>query len=429
MVLCAVVLVLMGAVWIGKRKSLSPDMRKILGIIAFAALLGGAAGITENQSPVLLEGNQLERNKNGAGDYEEQLQLYIEDMGERLDYPVEIPEQSLTLEEEREILAAAKEELTQEFPGENSSVNCIRERVVIRDSYQDGKVAAEWSFDNYRVMDLKGNVVADDLSEEGELVKARVELYCGTSNSVEEFYFQVFPAVLDERERLLHQLEQMIEQEREVRGAQFLKLPEAVGEYRLEWKAKRDYTPEKILILGGVLAAFVPVLERSRRQEQQKKRNCLLEIEYPDMVSKMALLLSAGMTLQGAWKRIVFSYEEKRKNPQKGKMPVYEEMLLTCHEIENGVGEQRAYERFGERCGQAGYRRFGNILAQNLRKGNQGIVVLLEQEAENAFEERKRAAKRYGEEAGTRLLLPMMLMLGIVMVILLIPAILTFQIS
>lgn len=36
--------------------------------------------------------------------------------------------------------------------------------------------------------------------------------------------------------------------------------------------------------------------------------------------------------------------------------------------------------------------------------------------------------KRYGEEAGTKLLFPMMLMLGIVMVILLVPAVLAFQI-
>lgn len=36
--------------------------------------------------------------------------------------------------------------------------------------------------------------------------------------------------------------------------------------------------------------------------------------------------------------------------------------------------------------------------------------------------------KRYGEEAGTKLLFPMMLMLGIVMVILLVPAMLAFQI-
>ena len=92
------------------------------------------------------------------------------------------------------------------------------------------------------------------------------------------------------------------------------------------------------------------------------------------------------------------------------------------------MGEQKAYEHFGERCGGAMYRKFANILTQNLKKGSQGVVALLEQEAENAFEERKRAAKRYGEEAGTKLLFPMMIMLGIVMVILIIPAVFAFQI-
>ena len=45
-----------------------------------------------------------------------------------------------------------------------------------------------------------------------------------------------------------------------------------------------------------------------------------------------------------------------------------------------------------------------------------------------AFEERKRAAKKYGEEAGTKLLFPMMIMLAIVMMILIVPAMSAFQI-
>lgn len=151
-------------------------------------------------------------------------------------------------------------------------------------------------------------------------------------------------------------------------------------------------------------------------------------MEYPDMVSKLSILLSAGMTLQRAWKKIAISYEEKRKNNRGKPMPAYEEMLVVCRELESGRGEERAYERFGERCGQSNYRKLGNILAQNLRKGNRGIVVLLEKEAENSFEERKQAAKRYGEEATTKLLFPMMLMFGMILLILIVPAVTAFQI-
>jgi len=45
-----------------------------------------------------------------------------------------------------------------------------------------------------------------------------------------------------------------------------------------------------------------------------------------------------------------------------------------------------------------------------------------------AFEERKAQAKRLGEEAGTKLLLPMFLMLAVVLVIVIVPAFLTLQI-
>lgn len=428
MIFCAVVLILSGIVWIRCGKSLSAEKRRIIGVMAAAALLGGAEGIVSSQSPKLLEGNLLERNENGGGSYEEELTLYVEGYEEKLDYRLEVPEQILTKKEEEEYLAAAREEMEQEFPGENESVNCIRGGVVIRDSYQGGKVEAEWSFDDYKVMDFQGNVIAKELSGEGTLVKARVEMFCGTSSCEEEFYFQVFPVILDEKETFLQQLEKVIAKQSGERGEKFLRLPEAVGGQQLAWVEKKDHTPEKILLFGGILAAFIPLLERSRQQERQKKRDRLLEIEYPDMVSKVALLLSSGMTVQGAWRKIAFSYEEKRKDRASAEIPVYEEMLITCREMDSGVGEQRAYERFGERCGQAGYRKFGNILAQNLRKGSQGIVVLLEQEAENAFEERKSAAKKYGEEAGTKLLFPMMIMLGIVMLILIIPAVFAFQV-
>ena len=137
----------------------------------------------------------------------------------------------------------------------------------------------------------------------------------------------------------------------------------------------------------------------------------LLELEYPDLVSKLALLLGAGMTLQGAFRKIAGAYGQKRTQNKTAEMPAYEGDAGRLPTDGERCGEQRAYEHFGERCGVASYRKLAGILTQNLQKGTRGITVLLEQEAQNAFEERKHAAKRYGEEAGTKLLFPMMLML------------------
>lgn len=112
-----------------------------------------------------------------------------------------VPEQELTKQEEQAYLRAAEEELIKEFPGDNESVNCIRDAVVIREEYQEGHVEAEWSFDNYRLIESRTGRIVGEPDEEGELVNVQVTLTCGKSRCVQEFYICVYPRLLDEEER------------------------------------------------------------------------------------------------------------------------------------------------------------------------------------------------------------------------------------
>ena len=149
-------------------------------------------------------------------------------------------------------------------------------------------------------------------------------------------------------------------------------------------------------------------------------------IDYPQVIGKFTLFLEAGMTPRNAWFKMAEEYLDQEQ--EKGIRYAYEEMLRTMYEIQGGASEGDCYEKFGRRCGISQYRKFGALLSQNLRKGTKGIAQILKEEADNAFEERKNLAKKFGEEAGTKLLLPMFLMLGIVLVIIVVPAFLTIQI-
>ena len=62
-----------------------------------------------------------------------------------------------------------------------------------------------------------------------------------------------------------------------------------------------------------------------------------------------------------------------------------------------------------------------------MRTGTRGMRQLLEEEMALALEQRKDLAKRQGEEAGTKLLLPLFIMLGIVMVMIVVPAWMSIQ--
>ena len=101
-------------------------------------------------------------------------------------------------------------------------------------------------------------------------------------------------------------------------------------------------------------------------------------------------------------------------------------MIITNHEILDGESERLAYQKFGERVDLGEYQRLIRILLQNLQTGSRGLCKLLEQES--ALEERKALACKLGEEAGTKMLLPLMMMLGIVIAIIMIPAMLSFQV-
>lgn len=404
------------------------EKKKVYIVLIVAVIAALLVGMRERMSPAVSADNTLKRNANGEGSYEEELELSVKGIIDNYNYRVEVPERALTKQEELSCLQDAWSEIQREFPGENEGLHCIREKVEIHDTYEEGRVEAEWSFDNYKVMDFDGNVIAEKIPAEGELVCAAVELSCGDSAVCKAFCFQVFQRELTEEEKLLGFVqEKLLEQERES-GTDLLKLPEQMGDYKLVWKKRKTHLPAKIILLGVVTAGLLPFVEKNREREAEKKKSQELAMEYPEVVSKLSILLSAGMTLQRAWKKIALSYEQKREMNEVRQMPAYEEMLVVCRELESGRGEERAYERFGERCGQSDYRKLGHLLAQNLRKGNRGIVVLLEKEAENAFEERKQAAKRYGEEATTKLLFPMMLMFGMILLILIVPAVAAFRI-
>ena len=103
-------------------------------------------------------------------------------------------------------------------------------------------------------------------------------------------------------------------------------------------------------------------------------------------------------------------------------------MVYTMHEIQGGAPEGECYEKYGIRCGISGYRKFGTMLSQNLRKGSRGITELLSREAEEAFEDRKNLAKKLGEEAGTKMMIPMFIMLAVVFIIVIVPAFFSIQI-
>ena len=191
----------------------------------------------------------------------------------------------------------------------------------------------------------------------------------------------------------------------------------------LEWTSPADHTGTLIAAMSLFAAAVIAMKKTREEQEARKKREEQLLKDYPGLIMKFTLLVQAGMTVRKAFQKIGLDYRKKQREK---KLPAYEEILTTCYEMESGVSEMEAYRRFGERCGQMKYKTFSTLLIQNLQKGSRHLADMLETESLEAWEERKRKARVMGETASTKLLLPMILMLMVVMALIMIPAFLSF---
>lgn len=376
---------------------------------------------------------KVRRQKTGEGSRDEEFILNAGEVIKDYSYPVTVEEQKLTEEEARTVLLGAKEEIDCSFFGENENgeqetAGYVTQNVKPQTVYQDGLVEAEWFFSDYQIVDAEGIIQQEELPEAGVLIEAEAVLSCGSYEEEYRFGFRVYPKALDEKEQLLKQIDQAIRESQEKQGEEYLELPEEIAGQTLSWEQPKEHYAFK---LAGVMAAVIVlgnVAQREKKKENQKKREEQLKLDYPEMVSKLTVLLGAGMSVKQAWNKISAQYRVEKQNKKEQTRLVYEEMMKTSREMEDGVSERIAYQRFADRTGVLVYRRFVRLLLQNMSKGALGLYALLEQETQNAYLERKNLAKKRGEEAGTKMLFPMMLMLGIVMAIVLVPALISFQV-
>ena len=151
-------------------------------------------------------------------------------------------------------------------------------------------------------------------------------------------------------------------------------------------------------------------------------------MDYSDIVSGLCVYLGAGFPVRKAWEQLAKEYEMSLKLPGGRKRAGYEEIRISVGRMNQGMSELRAYGEFGKSCGLRSYRKLAGLMTQYVKNGSGSLRKNLEEEMENAFEERKAAARKIGEETGTKLLIPLFMMLLIVMVMVSVPAFLAFGI-
>ena len=372
----------------------------------------------------------IERNDYGGGSRTEELKVSILGEDKKIPIQVEIAERQYSSEEIQKLFGSMIQKMEGMILGENESLDRIEYDMNLLTKIPNEPVEVSWELDHYDVMNVRGELKPDSLEEEGTLVTLYAVLtYC--ENKEEQAAYQctanVFPRTLNKNEKAKIQIEEAVrKKEGESRTSKKLKLPDKIINKRTVYYRKMNSRGLVLVMMALLIGVLLYALEIQNKEKEKEQRKQQMILDYPEIVNKMTLFLGAGMTAKRAWRKVVEDYG--RQKEIWGERYAYEEMKRVCHEMERGVAESESYENFGRRCNIQAYLRFGALLSQNLRKGTRGMTQVLKAESIQAFEERKARAKRLGEEAGTKLLLPMFLMLAIVLVIVIVPAFLSVQI-
>ncbi len=387
----------------------------ILGIAALTAVGSVLAGSSA------INGGRLARKgaEEGTADYS--LSVASDD-GYEEDITVSVSGQRYTGSELENFFERAFAELEKETLGKNGSAENVTEDLHFPSSIADGLISVTWEDVDHSYIYSNGDLRKEEITEPVILLlTARLEYYGEVR--IHSFPVRLVPGTEEDALSFSKRLEEALKKEDlESSDTPWFRLPEVLDGSRLAWGERKKNKYLWILALGiGAAASVVPAI-RSEYGKKEKAREEEMLRDYPDIISKYVLLVTAGMTCRGAWEKICSDY---RNSGRKGRF-AYEEMIRSEHEMRFGVSEAGVYENFGRRCGVDAYRKFGMLLSNNLRRGSRDLTLLLKSEASEAMEKRREEAARSAQEASTRLLLPMFGMLCLVFAIIMVPAFSSF---
>ncbi|MBP3611350.1 MAG: type II secretion system F family protein [Lachnospiraceae bacterium] len=398
-------------VFMGLKKKLLP------GVLVSAVLLlsAAAAGRTAEEEP------GMKRPVPGATARKETVFLELEEEWKALDVVISAREY-----EEKQIekmFKEAEQYLYQVIAGQNESLQKVTRNLYFPETIPAYGNSIAWSTDAPWYVTADGTVRNEQLTV-AEKVNVTAEIRYGSECRYFTTEIMVYPKEYTPQEKLLQEISGNLQkQEEETRTSEYFLLPEMVLGYTLKQEERGGFGVGAFLVLTAVAvpvflyAGYFSDMDNRRKKRKEQAEGC-----YTQFVTKLSLLMAAGISVRQVFCRLAGEYGTRQGTEH----VLAQELTVVRQELENGYSETVVYENFGRRLGVLSYQRMASLLTRNVSRGIQGMQSLLLQEAKEVMAQERANIKVKGEQAGTKLLLPMMGLLVLVFAILLVPAFRSF---
>ena len=314
---------------------------------------------------------QLKREKYGGGDREYSLVMEKDgrDCEVNLTVNPKIPDEAGL----NKMFEDTYVNILTKIMGGNNSLSEVTENLDFTYNTESG-ITIQYFLDDYSVINGFGEVNNKSL-QSPEKVDISVELRYEDKYKTYKIPVVVLPKQITEEEQINTELSNRINSEDT--NSDYVKLPEEIDGKKVIFYEKKKKILPYFFAMFLIIAFLIYYYKIYNPKITKEKREKLLIADYSEIVSKLSLLMGAGMSTYNALIKITEDYKKTGKTK-----PAYELLSECLNRISSGITETDAYMEFGKRCNVMCYIKLGNLLAQNISKGTDNIFQLLKEETE-----------------------------------------------
>lgn len=373
-----------------------------------------------------------------TGGEEREYTFRIDGEEEQSEFAISVEAKRLKPKEAQARMDKAFEYYGEHLKGDNDSLSKITTDIDVSLPYEEYPFDVEIRPQDYSLVDEDGDVrnenkelLAAGYSENeigaGIPTTIKIILWYGDISREKEYELIIFPREKSPWEMEVESVVSLFERkEKESVYDEGFELPAVYNGMDIHFLSKGGVSPAAVLVMGIVIAGLLLLREWEDKKRAEDLRQQELLMAYPWFINELVLLLGAGMQIKNIFSMLIRDYERRAGDEGDYRRSLIEELKSAVKSFDIGMSEGRIYYELGKRIKLSCYIKVMTLLEQNVTKGSKGLVELLETEERSAMFERMNLAKRRGEEAGTKLLGPMIILLLIIMLMIMIPAFMSF---
>ncbi|MDR0886058.1 MAG: hypothetical protein LBN22_06845 [Clostridiales Family XIII bacterium] len=339
-----------------------------------------------------------------------------------------VGEQIPDTSEEHALIAETKKRLVKMILGNNQSLSQIKDNLMLPNRDPQTGVELNWMTSDADAISADGNVNFINGQEDTD-VNLDVMLSIGSSTDTVSYKATLRKpsASYDITSAIEKSVDSVVDciasgaLSKGKNGTTTLPTETADG-LSLKWKQVKPTAPIlEVSVMCFILVAIFFSRHKKICNEAARSRDAMLS-DFPDFLSKLVLLVGAGMVVTSAFHRVVDSYIRYRD--VMGRRYLYEQFVGMQDRMNSSntslIGE---FDELAKRSCLREIMRFSSVLSDNLGKGT-ALVDKLERESNLLFEVKKTLIEEKGKIAETKLTGPMALELIVIMAITVAPALL-----